>query len=221
MPQPLQDTRLVVVAHGRKARADSSDEAPAVATLVAGDVFDVLAASDDNDWFQVSLADAPAWVRARHVQLLPTPRDAPFPWFVVAEQEMALQVAELAGPAANPEIAKYLHSTSLHHDDASSDETPWCSVFVNWCVERSGRRGTGSASARSWLRWGAALNRPIVGCVVVFSRPEAGRHAGHVAFYVSYDDAQGTINVLGGNQGDRVCVMAYPAARILGFRIHE
>ncbi len=66
-------------------------------------------------------------------------------------------VEELPGAAHNPRILEYHRTTTLGHGAASKDETPWCSSFVNFCMVMSGFRGTNSASARSWLKWGSGL----------------------------------------------------------------
>jgi uncharacterized protein (TIGR02594 family) len=134
------------------------------------------------------------------------------PWFEVAMQEMALGIDEIPGPEDNPRIVGYHQSTTLAADD---DETPWCSSFVNWCVQQAGLQGTKSASARSWLGWGQELPAPRRGCIVVLSRGSNSQQ-GHVGFY--HEDAGDRILVLGGNQGNRVNISSYPKARVLGYR---
>jgi uncharacterized protein (TIGR02594 family) len=134
------------------------------------------------------------------------------PWFEAAMQEMALGVDEIPGPEDNPRIVGYHQTTTLAAED---DETPWCSSFVNWCVQQTGLQGTKSASARSWLGWGRELPAPQRGCIVVLSR---GSHAqqGHVGFY--HEDAGERILVLGGNQGNRVNISSFLKSRVLSYR---
>jgi uncharacterized protein (TIGR02594 family) len=134
------------------------------------------------------------------------------PWFGMAMQEMAIGIDEIPGPEDNPRIVGYHRSTTLA---AADDETPWCSSFVNWCMEQAALQGTKSASARSWLRWGQELSMPRRGCVVVLSRGNNPQE-GHVGFY--FDDAGDRILVLGGNQSNRVNVSSYPKARVLSYR---
>jgi uncharacterized protein (TIGR02594 family) len=98
---------------------------------------------------------------------------------------------------------------------ACNDETPWCSAFVNFCVEQAGFAGTDSASARSWLNWGRKTDTPVTGCIAVFER--GAPPSGHVAFYVSQSADQ--IKVLGGNQGNKVSFAHFPKFRLLGYRI--
>lgn len=138
-----------------------------------------------------------------------------YPWMAIARSKMG--DAEIPGPPANPDILEFLYSTTLDGPDKESDETPWCSAFVNWCITQAGLQGTDSAWARSWLNWGqeADWNNLIPGAVVVLQR---GENSGHVGFFVD-TDAGGQIKLLGGNQGDRVCEAWFPQSRILRIRI--
>lgn len=120
---------------------------------------------------------------------------------------------EVAGPGDNSRIAEYLASTTIGEPYNRNDETPWCSAFVNWCIERAGLRGTRSALARSWLEWGREIREPVPGCIAVFTR-EGG---GHVAFYLGRSGDN--IYVLGGNQSNAVTEAAYAASRLLGYRL--
>ena len=157
------------------------------------------------------------------------------PWWPIALKEMGVE--EVPGPMGNLRILEYLASTTIGKDLAESDETPWCSAFANYCVERAGVQGTNSAWARSWLKWGrewgtglmtlALDGRSVVppaGAICVFERGSGG----HVGFFAGLrvrwgeppgPDAIATMEVLGGNQGDRVQVSQYPASRLLGVRV--
>jgi uncharacterized protein (TIGR02594 family) len=136
------------------------------------------------------------------------------PWMEIARHEQG--VAEVPGSGDNPRIVEYLESTTLGAPENQNDETPWCSAFVNWCIEQAGLEGTRSAWARSWLEWG---REPVTedewtGCVVILER---GANSGHVGFLNDWDD--GRVELLGGNQGDRVCLAWFPNERVLGFRV--
>lgn len=138
-----------------------------------------------------------------------------FPWFEIAIAEYVKHIKEVAGSSANPRIVEYLKSTNLDSVSAESDETAWCSAFVNWCVEQSGHGGTDSAWARSWLKWGKELEKPVKGCIAVFKRPP-NPSSGHVAFFVAETNAH--IKVLGGNQSNSVSIAEYPADRLISYR---
>ena len=83
----------------------------------------------------------------------------------------------------NPDIVKYLQTTSLGRDAARKDETSWCSSYVNWCMEQAGYRGTDDAGASSWLNWGEKISEPRYGAITVVTR-SAQPLLYHVGFYV-------------------------------------
>lgn len=122
-------------------------------------------------------------------------------------------VKETPGAAATPRIVEYAKHTSLK---ATSDEIAWCSSFANFVTDAAGFKGTGSAAARSWLDWGVPLDKPILGCIVVFKR--GAPPSGHVAICDHPDISNGIIRVVGGNQGDSVKVARFPVADVLGYR---
>ena len=132
--------------------------------------------------------------------------------YSIALKELGVQ--EHIGIAHNPRILEYHQATSLK---ASSDEIPWCASFVNWCLREAGFNGTHSASARSFLDWGkdVLLEEAKQGDIVVFSRG-SNPTFGHVGFYAGR--TQTTINVLGGNQSNRVSLAAYPISKLLSLR---
>ena len=131
-----------------------------------------------------------------------------FPWMPIARGELGV-----AEGAADARITEYFRTTSLGPEPSS---VPWCSAFVNFCVERGGLIGTNSALARSWLTWGQDAGDFLPGCIVVGSRGSPA--LGHVGFYIG-DDGQGSILVLGGNQHNSVNVSKFPKANVLGRRV--
>lgn len=133
------------------------------------------------------------------------------PWFDYAQSKLGEH--EIKGASANPFIVACHQSTTLGKRLASSDETAWCSSFVNKCMVESGVEGTNSARARSWLGWGRELDEPRRGCVVVIRRGNAGHH---VALFDKLDG--GSVQLLGGNQSDSVKLSSYPVERVLGYR---
>lgn len=127
--------------------------------------------------------------------------------YEIAKKEMG--VAEVAGTQHNKKILTYHKATSL---GATSDETPWCASFANWCLKEMGEVGTNSAAAKSFAKWGVELKKPVKGCIAVFTRTGGG----HVAIFDHED--KDYVYTLGGNQGNRVCVAAYTKSRLLGYR---
>jgi uncharacterized protein (TIGR02594 family) len=206
--------KLVVTASALNLRDAPSTDGNVIAILDRGDVVESIESSSDGHWQKVSHGADIGWASFKYLQ--PAIDGAPvaaFPWFDIAMKELG--ITEIAGSGDNPRIVEYLRSTSLGGSMASNDETPWCSAFVNFCVEQAGFAGTDSASARSWLNWGRKTDTPVTGCIVVFER--GAPPSGHVAFYVSESADQ--VNVLGGNQGNKVSFAHYPKTRLLGYRV--
>ena len=137
----------------------------------------------------------------------------------VARAELDLDVREIAGSTHNPRIVMYHKTTS---GGAASDETAWCSSFVNYCVEQAGLRGTDSKWAMSWhdARWGEDVTAaPMDGDIVVFRRRSGSARGpvvgGHVGFFLSQtDDA---VRLLGGNQGNRISIASFPKDGMMTF----
>lgn len=128
--------------------------------------------------------------------------------YEIAKQEIG--VHEVKG-GENPRILEYHDCTSLN---ACEDEVPWCSAFANWCCKQAGIEGTGSAAARSWLKWGTSCE-PEEGCIVILRRPP-NPESGHVGFFVRQID--GLVEVLGGNQGDQVKLSRFHVSDVIGYR---
>lgn len=134
---------------------------------------------------------------------------------LVALDELLRGVAEIPDPhGENPRIVEY-HATTGQPGD---DEIPWCSSFVNWCVQQAGGKGTGSARARSWLGWGRP-DAPRPGTICVLWRGSPTSATGHVGFLLDHDEYG--VYLLGGNQGNRVSVRRYPKSQVLSYRKPE
>ena len=138
-----------------------------------------------------------------------------YPWMAIARQHFGEH--EIPGSEANAFIVKCLESTTLGSPDNQSDETPWCSAFVNECLKEAGVKvRTNSAWARSWLSWGRPPERDDEweGCIVVLER---GANSGHVGFLNDWNGDM--VQLLAGNQGDAVSLSWFPMERVLGFRV--
>ena len=122
-------------------------------------------------------------------------------------------VREVAGSGHASRVVKYFRDAG--HSQITNDETPWCAAFVGAMLERSELAGTGSLLARSYLKWGVAIDEPKLGAIAVLTRG-SDPGAGHVGFYLGASDDK--IFLLGGNQGDAVSVAPFARDRVLGFR---
>lgn len=132
------------------------------------------------------------------------------PWLDIAAKEIGIK--EIMGITHHPKILIYHQATSLKAED---DETPWCSAFVNWCMQEAGYPKTDSGLARSWIKYGDSVEEPYRGCITVLERGKPWQ--GHVGFYIS-ESAPGWIKLLGGNQKNRVSIETYPLHRVLTYR---
>jgi len=183
--------------------------------LYKGDLVTKLQTCEDDYWFLVETEDQQkGWVSSKYLEPADkTEENLDYPWMDIARNQMHAGVEELPGEDAHPMIVAYLKSTTLGKPYNESDETPWCSAFVNWCVEQAGYAGTDSAWARSWLSWGKRIAAPKhQGAIVVFSRGSGG----HVGFFIKQDAHN--IWILGGNQSNTISIAAYPKTRLLGIR---
>lgn len=131
-----------------------------------------------------------------------------FPWMLQAQNKIG--VHEVRG-GENPEIIAFHAVTTLK---ATHDEVPWCSSFVSWCLEQVGIRSTRNAWAQSYASFGKRLSAPKYGCIVVFRWKDG---TGHVAFFDSLNK-DGTLKLLGGNQGDAVRFANYATDHVIAYR---
>lgn len=129
-----------------------------------------------------------------------------YTWMKIAKNEIG--VKEIIGEQHNSRIIEY-HSTTLLK--ASNDEVPWCSSFVNWCMNQAGCKITKSASARSWTKYG--IKTPLTyGSIVIISRGNDPRF-GHVGFVTRFTSDR--VWLLGGNQSNEVNIRSFKTDRIV------
>lgn len=130
-------------------------------------------------------------------------------WLALAREDIGLR--ELPGAPTEPRISVWLKRLGAWWRD---DETPWCGTAVAaWMVASGVKPSRAWYRAKDWLNWGAPLDNPVEGCVVIFGR-EGGGHVGIVAG----QDDRGRLMVLGGNQGNAVSIAPFERGRVLGYR---
>ena len=124
-------------------------------------------------------------------------------------------VAEKPGTTANsPRILEYFDATD--YDWVKTDETAWCSAFVNWLAWSCGLERSGELNARSWLSVGHEVKVPERGDLVIFWREDPDSWKGHVGLWIRQEGS--LIWTGGGNQKNKVGIDPYPADRVLGYR---
>jgi uncharacterized protein (TIGR02594 family) len=124
---------------------------------------------------------------------------------------------EISGPAENPSIVRYAREGGSF-EWKNEEDTPWCSIFVNWCARKTGLKGSGLASARSWLAVGQGVDNPQPGDIVVFWRESRESWKGHVGFFFGFSKDGKRVFCLGGNQGNQVSITSFDIDQVLGYR---
>ncbi|MEQ3664226.1 MULTISPECIES: TIGR02594 family protein [Flavobacteriaceae] len=125
-------------------------------------------------------------------------------------------VTEIVGYQHNPIVLNYFKE--IGHTWVSTDETAWCSAFINWVALKAKVQRSNKLTARSWLQVGTDIKEPKLNDVVVFWRSKKASWKGHVGLFISYSEDKKYIYVLGGNQSNQVNIKKYPVYRLLGFR---
>lgn len=123
---------------------------------------------------------------------------------------------EISGSKHNPKIVNYAKEAGFTY--IKDDETPWCSIFLNYLAKKVGLEHSGKANARSWLHVGLPVMDPEPEDIVIYWRESPDSYMGHVGIYMGYSQDKSRIYTLGGNQGNMVSETAYSASQLLGFR---
>jgi len=125
-------------------------------------------------------------------------------------------MVESSGLILNQKIAEFHMGVGLKN---FSKSTPWCASGLNYCLTSIGFKGTGSAVARSFLKWGVRVDNPMKGTVCVLWRDSEESWKGHVTLFHDWADFNRTkFYGLGMNQDNTVNYKVYRTDRILDFR---
>ena len=125
-------------------------------------------------------------------------------------------VTEKSGTTHNPIVLNYFHK--IGHQWVTTDETAWCSAFMNWVALKANAQKSEKLNAKSWLKIGISTDSPQAGDVVIFWREKKNSWKGHVGLYINHSEDGKSIYCLGGNQNNQVNIKTYPTYRLLGFR---
>lgn len=119
------------------------------------------------------------------------------PWLDIARRYLGTK--EIPGAKSNPVILQWItRFRGWVRSFYTSDDIPWCALFVGACLSEAGVSHTNSLAARSYETYGIALTQPSLGCIMVFTR----NGGGHVGFYLG--ERTDAYRILGGNQSDAV-----------------
>lgn len=129
----------------------------------------------------------------------------------IAEARKHIGVKEIPGPKNNSVIQGWLRNLKAWWDQ---DSVAWCGVFCAQVLQACKLSYPKEwYRAKAYLSMPVKLDKPAYGCIVVFDR--AG--GGHVGFVVGVDRFD-NLMVLGGNQGDCVCIKPFSRDRAVGYR---
>lgn len=129
---------------------------------------------------------------------------------------------EVPGPGSNPIVVQF--AKDCGHTDVNDDATPWCAFSLGSCLVKSKYPIPPVAVnglARSYARYGIALDGPKPGAICVWSRNNSA-YEGHVNICESVAADGKSMVCVGGNQGAAGVVsrVTYnlPAANLLAYR---
>lgn len=137
----------------------------------------------------------------------------------MTEARRLIGTREVPGGASNPVIMAWGNRLGARVLGIAygADSVPWCGLFAAWCIQHAGITPPKIAiRAKAWATWGTPLplsGTPPMGAIAVFGR-DGGGHVG----FVNSVNADGSINVLGGNQGDAVNVRRFSRDRLVALR---
>jgi len=115
---------------------------------------------------------------------------------------------EVVGSRHNPVIIGWAKEVNLGNI-YKSDEIPWCGLFMAVVIKRADRQPvTDPLGALNWNRFGAPVEKPMLGDILTFTR----KGGGHVGIYVGEDTS--AYHVLGGNQGNQVSIVRIAKSRL-------
>jgi uncharacterized protein (TIGR02594 family) len=132
------------------------------------------------------------------------------------EARRLMGTKEVSGSGSNKEILNWATDLGIPY---SSDDIPWCGLFVAHCVGATLPAEPMPANplgARNWQKFGKQVTPPVEGAVLVFWRESKTSGKGHVGFYNGED--KDAYHVLGGNQSDSVSIARVSKSRLLDAR---
>jgi uncharacterized protein (TIGR02594 family) len=141
------------------------------------------------------------------------------PWLATMRQISGTR--EYSGGADNPVILEWARFIGEKYPEMRSycaqynhDAIAWCGLTVAYCMAKNGIRPVFGTSenkrflwADAWRTFGVRLDKPRLGCVMVFAR----NGGGHVALYEGEEGNDYLIR--GGNQSDAVTLMRMPKSK--------
>ena len=134
-------------------------------------------------------------------------------WLELARADIG--VRETPGPANNARVMQYYADAG--HPEIAHETVAWCAAFACAQLERAGVASPKSLTARSFLKWGKAVQGPLVGAIVVTPRGDPNSWTAHVGFVTRWNAT--TVWTISGNTGDAVVEAPFDRSTVLGYRV--
>lgn len=168
---------------------------------------------DERSWLMVKVGALKGW--CHNAYLIPEDVYQRHSWIAAAAAEFGTgEHADTEEVPENRRVQAYLASVTGQPAISQSDETAWCSGFVNWCIERTHPTDSITLAARSWSDWGVEGDGAPGDIAVLWRRPSRQSNPeqyswprerlkregwnGHVAFLIERRGDR--MILLGGNQ---------------------
>ena len=94
----------------------------------------------------------------------------------------------------------------------------WCACMMGYVLHSCGIKGTGSAAANSYKTWGNAVKVFKKGAIIVFHWPDTAPEHGHVSLLNDWNEDEGWVGCIGGNQSNHVKRSVYDMDYIVAMR---
>lgn len=136
---------------------------------------------------------------------------------MVKEALKLIGTIETPGAKNNPTIINWVAEINCNIEHIyKADSIPWCGLFMAIVAKRSAKQIVKDPLwALNWGNFGHFVENPMLGDILVFSRPcedDPKKTCGHVGIYVGEDNE--CYHVLGGNQDDSVCITRKEKSRL-------
>lgn len=133
------------------------------------------------------------------------------PWEIALTE---YDTAEIVGVNNNQKILEYAKEIGANW--VTHDQTPWCAIFMQWCLKKADKPFSYMANARYFLNYGIKTESPELGDIVILWRGSKDCAMGHVGFFIKMD--KNTVWILGGNQNNKVTISQFNKTQILDYR---
>lgn len=128
-------------------------------------------------------------------------------------------------PLGAQRVLQYFQATN----NPGGGDTAWCGAFIAWCLQQQGGFAADSivkdpAWAANWKNWGDVELRQRdwqnipPGAIVISAPSSETSGSGHVAFFYQYIKKSAKVDLLGGNQTNRVKLIPADLSRIVSIR---